>query len=113
MPTYVYECRKCGHRFEEFQGIKDPPRKRCPKCRGAVRRVLTPGGGLIFKGSGFYITDYRKREYREKARRESEPAAGSKSESGDSSSSSGSPGEKSQAGGDAAQQPKSGDGKRG
>jgi putative FmdB family regulatory protein len=62
MPTYVYECKKCGHRFEVLQSITDPPRRRCPRCRGAVKRVLMPGGGLIFKGSGFYITDYRKKE---------------------------------------------------
>jgi putative FmdB family regulatory protein len=62
MPTYVYECRKCGHRFEILQSITDPPRKRCPECRGAVRRVLMPGGGLIFHGSGFYITDYKQKE---------------------------------------------------
>ncbi len=62
MPTYVYECRKCGHQFEVLQSITDPPRRRCPECRGAVRRVLMPGGGLIFKGSGFYITDYKKKE---------------------------------------------------
>ena len=84
MPTYVYECRKCGHRFEEFQSISDPPRKRFPKCRSAVRRVVTPGGGLVFKGSGFYITDYRKQEYREKARREASAAAGGGSGAGDS-----------------------------
>jgi putative FmdB family regulatory protein len=62
MPTYVYECGRCGHRFELLQGINDPPRQRCPECRGKVRRVLLPGGGLIFKGSGFYVTDYKRKE---------------------------------------------------
>jgi putative FmdB family regulatory protein len=62
MPTYVYECGRCGHRFELLQGINDPPRQRCPECRGKVKRVLLPGGGLIFKGSGFYITDYKRKE---------------------------------------------------
>ena len=62
MPTYVYECTKCGHRFEVLQSITDPPRRRCPRCRRAVKRLLMPGGGFIFKGSGFYITDYRKKE---------------------------------------------------
>jgi putative FmdB family regulatory protein len=81
MPTYVYECRKCGHRFEEFQSISDPPRKRCPQCRSGVRRVVTPGGGLVFKGSGFYITDYRTQEYREKASREASEGAGGGSDS--------------------------------
>jgi putative FmdB family regulatory protein len=59
MPTYAYECRKCGHQFDEFKSISAPPRKRCPKCRGAVARMLTVGGGIIFKGSGFYQTDYK------------------------------------------------------
>jgi putative FmdB family regulatory protein len=62
MPTYAYECERCGHRFELLQGITDPPRQRCPECRGKVRRLLLPGGGLIFKGSGFYITDYKRKE---------------------------------------------------
>jgi putative FmdB family regulatory protein len=62
MPTYVYECGRCGHRFELLQGINDPPRQRCPECRGKVKRVLLPGGGLIFKGTGFYITDYKRKE---------------------------------------------------
>ena len=62
MPTYVYECRRCGHRFELMQSIVDPPRQRCPECRGKVKRVLMPGGGLIFKGSGFYSTDYKRKE---------------------------------------------------
>ena len=62
MPTYVYECKKCNHRFEILQSITDPPRKRCPECRSAVRRIFMPGGGLIFRGSGFYITDYKRKE---------------------------------------------------
>jgi putative FmdB family regulatory protein len=61
MPTYVYECGRCGHRFELLQGITDPPRQRCPECRGRVRRVLSPGGGLIFRGTGFYVTDYKRK----------------------------------------------------
>lgn len=61
MPTYVYECRRCGHRFEILQSITDPPRRRCPECRGAVKRIVMPGGGLVFKGSGFYITDYKRK----------------------------------------------------
>ena len=71
MPTYEYECLKCGHRFELFQSIKDPPRKRCPKCRGKVRRLLGTGAGMIFKGSGFYITDYRSKSYKEERKKES------------------------------------------
>ena len=71
MPTYEYVCRKCGHRFELFQKITDSPRKRCPECRGAVRRVIGAGAGLLFKGNGFYITDYRSKDYKEKAKSES------------------------------------------
>jgi putative FmdB family regulatory protein len=59
MPTYEYACGKCGHRFERFQNFTDAPLKRCPKCRGGVRRVIHGGAGLVFKGSGFYCTDYR------------------------------------------------------
>jgi len=61
MPTYVYECERCHHRFELLQGIAEPPRQRCPRCRGKVRRLLTAGGGLIFRGSGFYETDYKRK----------------------------------------------------
>ncbi len=69
VPTYVYECEK-GHRFERVQGIKDPPLKRCPRCRARAHRVPSAGAGLIFKGSGFHVTDYRSKGYREKARQE-------------------------------------------
>ena len=74
MPTYEYECQKCHHRFELFQSIKDEPKKTCPKCRGRVKRLLGTGAGLIFKGSGFYTTDYRKPAYKEAARKESGPS---------------------------------------
>lgn len=60
MPTYEYECRHCRHRFEEFQSISDPPLTRCPKCGKAVRRLFGGGLGIIFKGSGFYTTDYKR-----------------------------------------------------
>lgn len=60
MPTYEYECRKCGHRFERFQSITAAPLKTCPKCKGKVARLLSGGAGIIFKGSGFYQTDYKK-----------------------------------------------------
>jgi putative FmdB family regulatory protein len=71
MPTYQYECGKCGHRFELFQAMSDPPRKRCPKCRGKVRRLIGAGAGMIFKGSGFYSTDYRSESYKEQKKKES------------------------------------------
>lgn len=60
MPTYEYECRSCKHRFEEFQGISDEPLKRCPRCGKSVRRLFGGGLGIIFKGSGFYTTDYKR-----------------------------------------------------
>jgi len=71
MPTYEYECEKCQHRFEVFQSMKEPPRKRCPKCRGKVRRLMSGGAGMIFKGSGFYVTDYRSQSYKDQKKKES------------------------------------------
>jgi putative FmdB family regulatory protein len=68
MPTYEYECQRCGHVFERFQSMKDEPLKRCPECRGKVKRLIGAGAGIIFKGSGFYETDYRSDEYRKKAK---------------------------------------------
>ncbi len=59
MPTYEYECRDCGHAFERFQGINEDPISLCPECEGKVRRLISSGGGLVFKGPGFYATDYR------------------------------------------------------
>ena len=60
MPTYDYLCPKCDHEFEAFQSMKDAPLKTCPKCKKrALKRLVGGGSGLIFKGSGFYITDYK------------------------------------------------------
>ncbi len=81
MPTYEYECRKCGHHFERFQSISAPPVKRCPECKGAVKRLLGTGAGLLFKGSGFYITDYRSDGYKQSAKSDSAPAAAPAKES--------------------------------
>ncbi len=67
MPTYQYLCNKCGHQFEEMQRISDLPLTECPKCKGDVERVITGGAGIVFKGSGFYITDYRKKDYKDAA----------------------------------------------
>jgi putative FmdB family regulatory protein len=61
MPTYEYECDKCRKRFELFQSIKDDPIKKCPKCSGKAHRLIGGGSGIIFKGSGFYETDYKKK----------------------------------------------------
>jgi putative FmdB family regulatory protein len=57
MPTYEYECKKCSHRFEVFQSMSDEPVKKCPECGKEVRRLVSGGIGVIFKGSGFYVTD--------------------------------------------------------
>ena len=79
MPTYEYECQKCGYRFEEFQSITADPRKTGPKAecprggaKGRVKRLIGSGGGLLFKGSGFYETDYRSEGYQKAAKAESE-----------------------------------------
>ncbi len=61
MPTYEYECTQCGYRFEKFQMITAKPLEQCPKCGKKVKRLISSGSGIIFKGSGFYATDYRKR----------------------------------------------------
>ena len=70
MPTYEYECKSCEHVFEEFQSIIAPPCKVCPKCGGEVKRLLGRGSTVIFKGSGFYATDYRSEEYKKRAKEE-------------------------------------------
>jgi len=84
MPTYEYLCESCGHRFEIFQQISAPARRRCPECRGKVRRLIGAGAGLLFKGSGFYITDYRSESYRKAAK--AEQSAGSSKSGGEKSS---------------------------
>ena len=61
MPTYEYKCLKCGYMFEEFQKMSDKPVRTCPKCSGKVRKLISKGGGIIFKGSGFYATDYARK----------------------------------------------------
>ena len=60
MPTYEYKCQICGYMFEVFQSMKDKPATKCPECNGKVRRLISGGAGVIFKGSGFYATDYAK-----------------------------------------------------
>lgn len=77
MPTYVYRCRKCKHRFELFHSITDETVKRCPRCRSKAERVPAAGAGILFKGSGFYITDYRSKSYRERAKQEKPSGGGS------------------------------------
>ncbi len=60
MPTYSYRCPKCGHEYERFQKISDSSRARCPKCKARGERQITGGAGIVFKGSGFYVTDYKR-----------------------------------------------------
>ncbi|MEY4939776.1 MAG: hypothetical protein RIQ93_1511 [Verrucomicrobiota bacterium] len=88
MPTYEYVCSKCGNEFEQFQSMLDAPLKKCPKCKKAgVKRLVGGGAGLIFKGTGFYITDYKNKGAGKKEGSsdskpaESKPAAESKAAS--------------------------------
>jgi len=71
MPTYEYECTKCKFKFEEFQKITDKPLLKCPKCRARLRRLISGGAGIIFKGSGFYITDYKRSNLPEPKKKQS------------------------------------------
>ncbi|MGA1875142.1 MAG: FmdB family zinc ribbon protein [bacterium] len=59
MPTYEYLCESCGHKFDKFQNMYDLPIEKCPKCGREIRRLVSPGAGIIFKGNGFYQTDYK------------------------------------------------------
>lgn len=98
MPTYDYKCLECENQFEKFQGITAPPLEECPECSGKVKRLIGAGAGLIFKGSGFYTTDYRSEGYKESEKRDkkttseksdkSEKKSDSKGESSDSGKSS-------------------------
>lgn len=98
MPTYDYKCRACDHVWEEFQSIKAPATKKCPKCaKSKAERQIGGGGGLIFRGSGFYITDYRSESYKKSAEADKpssssggeskSDSAGAKSDSGSKSDS--------------------------
>lgn len=82
MPTYEYECKKCGHEFEVFQRITAEPVKKCPKCKAQVRRKIGSGAGLLFKGSGFYITDYRSEGYRNAAQADKDRGKSEKTSDG-------------------------------
>lgn len=97
MPTYEYRCHACDNKWEEFQSIKAEPTKKCPKCKKAkAERIISAGGGILFKGTGFYQTDYRSESYKkgaDAAKKASEGSSGSsdsgKSSGGDSGKSSG------------------------
>lgn len=73
MPTYDYVCNNCGHRFEEFQSMSADPLKKCPQCKkNKLERLIGTGAGVIFKGSGFYETDYRSSSYAEDAKKDTD-----------------------------------------
>lgn len=99
MPTYEYACTACGHKFEEFQSISAKPIRKCPECgKNKVQRLISAGAGFIFKGSGFYATDYRSDSYKAAAKSEAsngkpagdKPADKAASSSGNGSGQSGS-----------------------
>jgi putative FmdB family regulatory protein len=72
MPTYGYACEECGHEFDAFQSIRAKPLRKCPECgKTALKRLIGTGAGIIFKGSGFYQTDYRSDSYKKAAEKES------------------------------------------
>src|SRR4051812_4824060 len=81
MPTYEYQCTACGHAFEKFQSIKAAPIKKCPECgKSKVKRLIGTGAGLLFKGSGFYITDYRPDSYNQAAKADAPASSSSNGE---------------------------------
>ena len=82
MPTYEYACTACGHQFEEFQSITSKPLTVCPVCKKKkVKRLISAGAGFIFKGSGFYITDYRSDSYKDAAKKDSGASTASETKS--------------------------------
>ena len=84
MPTYEYECTACKHRFDAFQSITARPLKKCPECgEKTLQRLIGSGAGIIFKGSGFYETDYRSEAYKKAAKAEKETASGGDKKSDD------------------------------
>lgn len=75
MPTYEYECKACHHRFDLFQSMSDPHKRKCPKCgKNTLERLIGTGAALIFKGSGFYQTDYRTESYKKSAEADKKPS---------------------------------------
>ena len=89
MPTYDYICDSCKHEFEAYESIKSDPQTLCPKCaEQKLRRKIGPGAAILFKGSGFYQTDYRSDSYKESAKADKPPESSSSSTSSTSTSSS-------------------------
>ena len=88
MSTYDYECGECGHRWELFQPMRENPKRKCPGCgRLKARRLIGPGAGIIFKGSGFYQTDYRSQSYKDAAKADKQAQKSASEKSSESSSS--------------------------
>ncbi|KAA5544340.1 zinc ribbon domain-containing protein [Roseiconus nitratireducens] len=82
MPTYDYECDACGHEMELFQGINDPVKRKCPECgKPKLRRLFGSGAAIVFKGSGFYQTDYRSEGYKKAAAADKKSSSDSKGDS--------------------------------
>lgn len=75
MPTYEYECCDCPNRFEVFQKMTEEHLKHCPKCKGKVRRLVGTGSGVIYKGAGFYTTEYRSESYKKREKEDKTPSA--------------------------------------
>jgi putative FmdB family regulatory protein len=87
MPTYDYVCDACDHKFELMQSFKDAPKKKCPECgKSKLRRLFGAGAAILFKGSGFYTTDYRSDGYKKKAAAESGSSTSSDSKAGEAKS---------------------------
>jgi len=86
MPTYDYRCKACSHNWEEWQSITAPATKKCPECgKAKAERIIGPGAGLLFRGSGFYITDYRSDSYKKAAKADSKSPETAKSIGAESS----------------------------
>jgi len=81
MPTYQYKCKECGHMFEVFHSMSAEPIKICPKCKGSVKRLIGPGAGPIFKGTGFYQTDYKNKPEPSPAKKDPAPKPAAKNAS--------------------------------
>ena len=85
MPTYDYRCTACNHAFEHFQSISSPLLRKCPECgKTKLERLIGAGAGFLFKGAGFYITDYRSNSYQKAAKKDAPPASGGTASDGKS-----------------------------
>ncbi len=101
MPTYDYECNSCGHALEIFQGINDPVKKKCPECgKLKLKRLFGSGAAIVFKGSGFYQTDYRSDGYKKAAAADKKSSDGGSSDSKSKSSGDSKPAAKKKSSGD-------------